>query len=71
MTLVTSMVGLMQTSARYINQPDKPSKHFVIFMHGYNARFAACSGHSNGTASNIGGSSSSSSSSASGGRKCK
>jgi len=58
----------LSPSARYINQPDKgPSQHSGIFMQGYNAGFAACSGHSNGTASNIGGGSSSSSSSASGG----
>ena len=58
----------LSPSARYINQPDKgPSQHSGIFMQGYNAGFAACSGHSNGTASNIGGSGSSSSSSASGG----
>jgi hypothetical protein len=55
-------------SARYINQPHKgPSQHSGIFMQGYDAGFAACSGHSNGTASNIGGSGSSSSSSVSGG----
>jgi hypothetical protein len=49
----------LSPNARHINQPDKgPSQHSDMFMQGYNAGFAAYSGHSNGTASNVGASAS-------------